>query len=54
MALITLIDKISEALERCHLIIGVFLDFSNAFDTVDHINIAQKIAIYGFQGIGLN
>ena len=51
MALITLIDKISEALEKGDLIIGVFLDFSNAFDTVDHINIAQKIAIYGFQGI---
>ena len=36
MALIMLIDKISEALDKGELAIGVFLDFSKAFDTVDH------------------
>ena len=34
MALIMLIDKISEALDKGELAIGVFLDFSKAFDTV--------------------
>ena len=36
MALITLIDHLSEALERGEAVIGLFLDFSKAFDTVDH------------------
>ena len=28
MALITLIDKMSEDLDQCELVIGIFLDFS--------------------------
>ena len=36
MTLIVLLDKISEALERGECVIKVFLDFSKAFDTVDH------------------
>ena len=42
MALITLIDKISEALDDGDFVIGVFLDFSKAFDTVDHNILLQK------------
>ena len=36
MALIALIDKISEALDQGELVIGIFIDCSEAFDTVDH------------------
>ena len=36
MALLTLIDHLSEALGRCEAVIGLFLEFSRAFDTVDH------------------
>ena len=32
MTLLTLIDKITEALDKGECIIGVFLDFSKAFD----------------------
>ena len=46
MALITLIDKISEALDKGELAIGVFLDFSKAFDTVDHKILTQKLDLY--------
>ena len=45
MPLITLIDKISEALDNDDFVIGVFLDFSKAFDTVDH-SILLKNVIY--------
>ena len=42
MALITLIDKISKALDDGDFVIGVFLDFSKAFDTVDHNILLKK------------
>ena len=36
MAMVILIEKISEALHRGDCVIGVFLDFSKAFDTVEN------------------
>ena len=35
-ALIVLLDKITAALDNGDIVLGVFLDFSKAFDTVDH------------------
>ena len=49
MALITLIDKITEALDQGELVIGIFLDFSKAFDTVDHGILHQKRELFGVQ-----
>ena len=53
MALIVLLDKITEALERGECVIGVFLDFSKAFDTVDHSILLKKMHKYGIQGLAL-
>ena len=53
MSLITLIDKISEALDQGELVICIFLDFSKAFDTVDHGILLQKLELYGVQDIAL-
>ena len=47
------LKKLSEALDRRDCVIGVFLDFSNAFDTVDHKIILQKLEIYGIKNISL-
>ena len=53
MAMVILIEKISEALDRGDCVIGVFLDFSKAFDTVDHKILLQKLEIYGIKNISL-
>ena len=42
MAMVVIIDKISEALERGECEVGVFLDFSIAFDTVEHKILLQN------------
>ena len=51
MALIMLVDKISEAIEKGEVVLGVFLDFSKAFDTVDHDILIDKLSFYGITGI---
>ena len=47
MALVILWDKISEPLGNGECVVGVFLDFSNAFDTVDHDILLMKMKSYG-------
>ena len=50
MALVTLVDRLSEALEKGETVIGLFLDFSKAFDTVDHEILLCKLEHYGIRG----
>ena len=53
MALIVLIGKVTEALDKGESVIGVFLDFSNAFDTVDHGILLAKLHKYGVHDTAL-
>ena len=53
MAMVILIEKISEALNREVYVIGVSLDFSKAIDTVDHKILLQKLEIYSIKNISL-
>ena len=54
IALVTVIDKITESLERGDYALGIFLDFSKAFDTVDHSILLNKLYNYGISGIALD
>ena len=50
-AMIILIDKIVSALDNGDSVIGVFLDFSKAFDTVDHTILLKKLHKLGIRGV---
>ena len=50
MALLSLVDNLTRALENGEHVVGVYLDFSKAFDTVDHMILLQKFYHYGVRG----
>jgi len=50
MALICLMDKLVTALDSGEFAIGIYMDFSKAFDTVDIDILLQKLYFYGIRG----
>ena len=53
LPLINIQDKISQAIDRNEFSIGIFLDLSKAFDTVDHVILINKLQNYDIRGLPL-
>ena len=49
-AIIVLVDKITKAIENNEFTVGIFLDLSKAFDTVNHDILLSKLYFYGIRG----
>ena len=54
MALIEFVNNVSLALEEKKIVLGLSLDLSKAFDSIDHDIIIHKMYHYGFCGNVLN
>jgi len=53
MALLKLIDKVAHELDNKSYSLGIFLDLSKAFDTLNHNILIKKLECYGLCGIVL-
>ena len=49
-ALISITEKIREALDTGHFACGIFIDLQKAFDTMDHNILVSKLEYYGVRG----
>ena len=49
-AVITLVEKITNALDKGKVVVGCFLDLKKAFDTVNHRILISKLRKYGIRG----
>jgi retron-type reverse transcriptase len=49
--MIELVNRITEQIGKGKYTIGIFLDLSKAFDTIDHKILMDKLNYYGIRGI---
>ena len=51
MALLEFLNKIVDAFEKDSFVMGIFIDLSKAFDTINHEILLTKLYNYGLRGI---
>ena len=49
-AIITLVDRITKSQDIGDIVIALFIDLKNAFDTIDHLILLRKLYSYGIRG----
>ena len=53
-AILCIIDRIQKAIDDRNYSCGIFLDFSKAFDTINHNILIRKLQHYGVRGLALD
>ena len=54
MALIYLVNNIASSMDNKETTVGVLLDLSKAFDTINHHILPNKLDLYGIRGHSLD
>ena len=54
LALVDIIYDLLDEIDNGNIVLGVFLDFAKAFDTINHNILLSKLSSYGICGIPLN
>jgi len=54
MAILEMVDNLTDALDNRSCAMGIFIDLTIAFDTVDHKILLQKLSHYGIGGLPLD
>ena len=53
MAITNLTERVYKAVDQNETTLGIYLDLSKAFDTINHDILLYKLEHYGFRGISL-
>ena len=51
LAIIELTDRVTKAIDKGEYTLGIFLDLSKAFDTINHKILIEKVEHYGIRGL---
>lgn len=54
LALMELIEEITNSIDNKKYAVGIFIDLKKAFDTINHDIMINKLEKYGIRGVGLN
>ena len=54
MALLKLVDQMTDELDNKQFSIGIFIDLSKAVDTIDHNILIRELHCYGIRGTALH